>query len=130
MKCLGIGLFLALAAGIGAAQAQEAAAGEAVFARCTLCHRIGPNAANALGPALNGLVGRKAGMLAGFAYSAAMKASGLTWDEKALDVYLISPKTAVPGNKMQFPGLPEVKDRINLIAYLKQFGADGQKAAR
>ena len=41
-------------------QAQDAAAGERVFAQCRACHQVGATAKNAVGPVLNGLVGRKA----------------------------------------------------------------------
>jgi cytochrome c len=60
------------------AQAQDAANGEKVFAQCRACHQIGPNAKNAVGPVLNGVIGRKAGSVEGYNYSPANKNSGLT----------------------------------------------------
>ena len=72
----------ALATSIGVAAAQgigDPVAGEKVFAKCKVCHQIGEGAKNALGPDLNGVVGRKAGSAPGYNYSAANKNSGLTW---------------------------------------------------
>ena len=63
--------------------------------------------------------GRKAGSVEGFNYSDAMKDSGKTWDDAALDAYIADPKGAVPGNKMVFVGIKDETDRKNLIAFLK-----------
>jgi cytochrome c len=117
-----------LAGSVGAASAQDAAAGEKVFAKCKVCHQIGEGAKNAVGPVLNGVVGRKAGTYADYSYSDANKNSGLTWDEATLKEYLKNPRAKVPGTKMIFPGLPKDEDIDNVIAYLKQFGADGKKS--
>ena len=72
---------LLLSLGSTIAQAQDAANGEKVFAQCRACHQIGPTAKNAVGPILNGLIGRKAGTVEGYNYSPANKNSGITWDE-------------------------------------------------
>lgn len=100
-------------------QAQDAAKGKKVFAKCMACHALEAGK-NKIGPTLHGIIGRKAATVEGFTYSDAMKNSGLTWDEATLDKYLTSPKTAVPGNKMVFPGLTKPDDRANVIAYLKE----------
>ena len=121
---LGASALLALS---GAAYAQDAAAGEQVFKKCKVCHQIGEGAKNMVGPVLNGVVGRKAGTIEGYSYSDANKNSGLTWDEATLKVYLKNPREKVPGTKMSFAGLTSDKDIDNVIAYLKQFGADGKK---
>jgi cytochrome c len=118
----------ALAASTGAASAQDAAAGEKVFMKCKACHQIGEGAKNAVGPVLNGVVGRKAGTYPGYSYSEANKSSGITWDEATLKEYLKNPRGKVPGTKMIFPGLPKDEDIANVIAYLKQFGPDGKKS--
>lgn len=118
-----------LVAGLGAAQAQDAAAGEKVFAQCRACHQIGENAKNAVGPELNGLIGRKAGSAPGYNYSAANKNSGLTWDEATFRKYIKDPRGVVPGTKMIFAGIKDDKRIDDLIAYLKQFDASGKKAA-
>jgi cytochrome c len=118
----------ALIVSVGAAAAQDAAAGEKVFAKCKICHQIGEGAKNMVGPVLNGVVGRKAGSYEGYHYSDANKNSGITWDEATLKEYLKDPKAKVPGTKMVFPGLPSDDDIANVIAYLKQFGPDGKKS--
>jgi len=109
----------ALIASMGAAAAQDAAAGEKVFAKCKVCHQIGEGAKNMVGPVLNGVVGRHAGTYEGYHYSDANKNSGITWDEAAPKEYLRDPKAKVPGTKMVFPGLKNEKDRQDVIAYLK-----------
>ena len=98
------------------AQAQDAAAGKAVFAQCTACHSV--DGSNGAGPTLKGIVGSKAGEVAGFRFSRAMKSAGTVWDEKTLDAYIANPQTAIPGNVMPFSGLPDAKQRADLIAYL------------
>ena len=109
------------------ALAQNAAAGEKDFIVCRACHQIGPNAKDAVGPVLNGVVGRKAGTYPGYNYSEANKNSGITWTPEELDKYLTSPQTVVPHTKMIFPGLKDAQKRKDVIAYLEQFGPDGQK---
>ena len=122
------GVLLALAASGGAASAAgDAAAGQGTFRVCRTCHQIGEGAKNFVGPELNGVVGRKAGSVAGYNYSDANKNSGLTWDEATLRKYLRLPRDVVPGTKMAFPGLQNDDDIANVIAYLKQFGPDGKK---
>jgi cytochrome c len=117
----------ALVASLGASAAQDAAAGEKVFAKCKVCHQIGEAAKNFVGPVLNGVVGRPAGTYPDYHYSDANKNSGITWDEATLKEYLKDPKAKVPGTKMVFPGLPSDEDIANVISYLKQFGPDGKK---
>ena len=126
VKVIGIAV-VALAASVGAAAAQDAAAGEKVFAKCKICHQVGEGAKNAVGPVLNGVVGRKAGSEEGYNYSTANKGSGLTWDDATLKQYLKNPRAMVPGTKMIFPGISNEKDIDDVIAYLKQFGPDGKK---
>jgi cytochrome c len=119
---------LALLGSMGAASAQDAALGEKVFLKCKACHQIGEGAKIAVGPVLNGVVGRKAGTYPDYSYSDANKNSGITWDEATLKEYLKNPRAKVPGTKMIFPGLTKDDDIDNVIAYLKQFGADGKKS--
>ncbi len=99
----------------------DAAAGEKVFAQCRVCHQIGPNAKNMVGPNLTGVVGRPAGTFPGYNYSDANKKSGLTWNEETLTKYLKKPQALVPGTKMTFPGLSSDDAINNVIAYLKTF---------
>jgi cytochrome c len=107
--------------------AQDAAAGEKVFLQCKACHQVGETAKNVLGPLLNGVIGRPAGSVAGYAYSDANKKSGITWDEATFREYIKDPKAKVPGTKMAFPGIKDEQKVTDLIAFLKQFGPDGKK---
>jgi cytochrome c len=113
---------------VNAASAQDPAEGEKVFATCKACHQIGEGAKNAIGPELNGVVGRKAGSVAGYNYSDANKNSGITWNESNLAEYLKDPRAKVPGTKMVFAGIKDEKKVQDLIAFLKQFDAAGKKA--
>lgn len=105
----------------------DAAAGEKVFLKCRACHQIGETAKNAVGPELNGLFGRKTGSVPGYNYSDANKNSGIVWDEAVFREYIKAPKAKIPGTKMTFPGLKDDKDIDNIIAFLKQFDAEGKK---
>jgi cytochrome c len=107
----------------GQAAAQDAAAGEKVFAKCKACH-VADEDKNKIGPSLMGVIGRTAGTYAGFKYSKAMVdagAGGLVWDDANLTTYLHDPKGMVKGTKMAFPGLKKDDEIANVIAYLKQF---------
>lgn len=110
------GLVMALSPGVAAAQG-DAARGKAVFARCMACHQTTAGR-NGLGPTMAGVVGRKAAAVPGYAYSPAMKGSGLTWTPPVLDQYLAKPMAKVPGTRMIFAGLSDPVDRANVIAYL------------
>jgi cytochrome c len=125
----GTGLVALAAAAIAAPPAPkaDAAHGQQVFARCGACHAVGPGAMTRMGPVLNGVFGRKAGTLAGYNYSAAMKNSGLKWDAPTLARFLQAPMKVVPGTKMAFPGLSNPQDQADVVAYLKQYRADGTK---
>jgi cytochrome c len=109
------------------AHAQDAEAGQKTFIVCRACHQIGPNAKNGVGPELNGVVGRKAGTVAGYSYSEANKTSGITWDEATLTTYLANPQAVVKGTKMIFAGIHDPAKVQDVIAYLKQYDADGNK---
>jgi cytochrome c len=117
-----------LAATTSLAQAAgDPAEGEKVFAKCKICHQIGEGAKNAIGPELNGVIGRHSGTAPGYNYSDANKNSGITWDEKNFRDYIKNPKAKIPGTKMIFAGLPKDTDIDNLLAYLELFGPDGKK---
>lgn len=88
------------------------------FAQCTSCHTI-RKGLNGVGPSLFGVFGSKAGSVEGYAYSAANKSSGLTWDEATLDTYLTSPMKMVPGTKMTFAGMADAAKRKAVIDFLK-----------
>lgn len=96
----------------------NAANGQKIFGQCRTCHVVEPGV-NRVGPSLHGIVGRKAGSIAGFNYSAANKNSGVTWTEEVLFEYLENPRGYLPGTKMAFAGLKKPQDRADVIAYLK-----------
>lgn len=100
-----------------ATSAVAAPAGQQVFEqRCTVCHSLRP-APGKMGPPLAGVAGRKAGTAPGFAYSAAMKASGITWTPAELDAFIKAPGKKVPGTKMLL-GAPDDAQRAAVIEYL------------
>jgi cytochrome c len=117
-----------LAAGLGRSQAQDAAAGEKVFAQCRACHQVGETAKNLVGPKLNGLFGRKSGTVEGYSYTDANKNSNITWDEPIFREYILDPKGKIPGTKMVFAGIKNPRQVTDLIAYLKKFDAAGKTA--
>jgi cytochrome c len=121
-------------AGAGAAAATEtpiatllasadAAAGEAVFKKCTSCHTGDKGGANKVGPNLFGVVERPIASHEGFGYSAAMKdfsqGGSVTWTFDNLNHFLTAPKKFIPGTAMGFAGLKKEEERANLIAYLR-----------
>ncbi len=121
----------------GAALAQDAANGETVFKKCTACHRVGDGAKNAVGPVLNGVIGRPAGTVEGYTYSQLNKTAGengLVWTEDLIVSYLADPNAflkkfltdkgkpelATGSTKMVFK-LPAEGERKDVVAYLKTF---------
>ncbi|HEY2658643.1 MAG TPA: c-type cytochrome [Caulobacteraceae bacterium] len=111
-------LVAALAAPALAHAAGDPAKGATVFKqRCGVCHVSAAGAAATMGPNLFGVVGRKAGSTAGFTYSDAIKASGLTWSATELDSFLTAPNKKVPGTRM-FINVTNPADRADLIAFL------------
>ncbi|WEJ98829.1 MAG: cytochrome c family protein [Candidatus Sphingomonas phytovorans] len=111
------------AATISGAPPGNAANGAVIFKKCASCHSVDPSGKNGLGPNLRGVAGRKAGMVAGFTYSPAMKASGLVWNDQTLARFLAAPRQTLPGTRMIFIGLPRPEDQADVIAYLKQNSA-------
>jgi cytochrome c len=90
--------------------------GKTLYQSCEACHSIEEND---VGPKHRGVVGRRAGSVAGYVYSPALKASGITWDESTLDTWLVNPSALVPGTKM-FYKIDDPQARADIIAYLKQ----------
>ena len=87
----------------------DAARGEARFQDCAACHKLEAGA-NDVGPSLHGIFARKAGELADFRYSPAMKRSGIIWTPETLDKFITDPQAMVPGNRMPYAGMAE-RDR-------------------
>jgi cytochrome c len=106
-------------------QTADAAAGEAVFRRCTACHNIEQGGANQLGPNLWAVVGEPIGQgKGGYAFSEALRSHGGTWTFENLYEWLKSPSRFAPGTKMTFAGLSDPQDRANLIAFLNAHGSN------
>jgi cytochrome c len=102
-----------------AAPAADPAAGQQIFkAQCGICHSVAAGV-NGIGPTLFGVVGRSAGGVPGFQYTADHKKLGVTWDAATLDKYLTNPRAMVPDTTMIYPGLKDDADRATLIAYLE-----------
>jgi cytochrome c len=93
--------------------------GEARFKECAACHRL-DTGTNEVGPSLHGVFSRKAGELADFRYSPAMKRSGVTWSAETLDKYIADPQAFIPANRMPYAGISNASDRADLIAYLQK----------
>ena len=114
------GALALLLAATGAARADgDAARGEKRFEECATCHST-ERGVNNVGPSLFGVLGRKAGEIADFRYSPAMRTSGITWSAQTLDKFIADPQQEVPGNRMPFAGMPDAGDRADLIAYLQK----------
>lgn len=101
-----------------AATVAEAGAKPAAFGQCAACHSVEPGK-HGVGPSLAGVYGTKSGEIAGYAFSDAMKAAKLTWDDATLDTYLTNPMKMVPGTKMTFAGLSDPAKRKEVIEYMK-----------
>jgi cytochrome c len=99
----------------GAAAAGDPARGEQLYARCAACHAL---AYDRVGPRHCGLLGRRAGSVPGFDYSAAMKKSGIVWSAKTLDRFIADPMKTVPGTTMTYAGVNDQKERADLVVYL------------
>jgi cytochrome c len=115
---------VALIVASGPAFAQDAAKGKEAYAKCAICHLVGPNAQNTVGPELNKIVGRKAASVAGFAYSPGMKKlgeEGYVWTPENIDKWIANPKAMLPESPMSqlFIGIPDAQERANIIAYLQ-----------
>ncbi len=110
---------LALFATIAAARADTDDPQMAFNNACRTCHSM-KEGDNRLGPSLAGVVGRKAGTLAGFQYSPSMQNSGITWDEATLDKFIANPDQVVNGNAMKpFTGITDAGQRKEIVAFLK-----------
>jgi cytochrome c len=123
LSCLAACAFAAAIAIAGATEAPvttpvrgDPAHGKTLYQACQACHSIDDND---LGPRHRGVVGRRAGSVADYNYSPALKNSGLTWDPTTLDRWLSNPSALVPGTKMYFT-IPDAQARADIIAYLAE----------
>src|SRR5919197_1723887 len=110
-------LAVSLATSVNAALAAgDPAQGQKAFQECAACHSPAQGT-NGVGPSLFGVVGRKAGSVAGFNYSRAMKGANVTWTAQDLDAFIANPQQKVPGNQMPYSGMSDAQQRAALIAY-------------
>jgi cytochrome c len=114
MKLLGL-LLVA-----GPAMAQPLSEGGRAFMKCFSCHSVVAGEDGLQGPNLRGVMGRRAGAVAGFDYSEAMRASGVVWDRAALEAFLQEPERVVPGTRMARPPLASADERRAVIDYLAE----------
>jgi cytochrome c len=97
----------------------DATRGGARFQDCAACHKLEAGA-NHVGPSLHDIFSRKAGELADFRYSPAIKRSGITWTPETLDKFITDPQAVVPANRMPYAGMVNASDRADLIEYLSK----------
>jgi len=106
--------------GVGVACADgDAKHGERLFEECRACHTL-DRSVDSVGPDLHGVFGRRAATLDDFRYSPALKRSGITWTVETLDGYIADPQKVVPANRMPYAGMPDARDRADLITYMQQ----------
>tara|TARA_B100001123_G_C14681925_1_gene777820 strand:- start:87 stop:614 length:528 start_codon:yes stop_codon:yes gene_type:complete len=98
----------------------NSADGAKVFKKCAACHSIAQGGSNKIGPALWGVLGRKAGSVPGYKYSKAMAAYEKAWSFDEMNGFLLKPKEWIKGTKMSFAGLKNAKDRAAVILYMNE----------
>ena len=96
--------------------------GKMIFKKCAACHSASKGGGNKIGPALWGVIGRKAGSIGDYKYSKAMSGFGKIWDFETVNTFLIKPKDYIKGTKMAYAGLKKGKDRASIILYLNEQG--------
>jgi cytochrome c len=110
------GLLVVGLAGAGSPAPSEIAAGQEIYERCAACHSLDRDR---VGPRHCGILGRRAGSVPGFAYSEAMRASGIVWSRQTLDTFLADPLGTVPGTFMTYAGIQDSGERAQLLAFLE-----------
>jgi cytochrome c len=116
----GLILGLAFAAVSVMAHAEgDAARGEKLYDECIACHSLEPGV-HGIGPSLHGMFNRRAGELADYRYSPALKRSGIIWTPDTLDAFIADSQQFLPANRMPYAGMTDARDRADLIAYLQK----------
>ncbi|MEO9599202.1 c-type cytochrome [Parasphingorhabdus sp.] len=100
------------------------AEGKAAFANCSACHSLEQDAPHGAGPNLFGIIDKAAGEASGFAYSDALKASGVIWAEAELDSFIADPAAKIPGTTMVAGAIAEPAKRQAVIAYIASVTAN------
>ncbi|WP_323800082.1 hypothetical protein [Parasphingorhabdus sp.] len=99
-------------------KAVAAAVRPASFGQCAVCHSDKQGQKSGFGPNLFGIAGTKAGAVPGYAFSAAMTSSGVSWNRANLDAFLLSPQSKIPGTKMSFSGVQDAAKRKEIVDYI------------
>lgn len=100
-----------------AAAGPDAGRGELLYEqRCGACHGLD---ADRVGPHHRGVVGRRAGSVAGYDYSPALRQADFVWNSVSLDAWLANPEALVPGQRMGY-SVPDATDRADIVAYLRR----------
>ncbi len=123
-SALAIGVLLGSTGASAALHSPEVERGARMFRFCAGCHSLKAGEFR-LGPPLDGVIGRRAGTVAGYRYSNALRQSGIVWNATTLDAWLANPKKFVPGSRMPFSGIRNDRARAALIAFLET--ATGEK---
>ncbi len=111
---------IALLAMHGVAHAQgDPQRGKKLYEECIACHSV-ERGVNGVGPSLHGVFGRRAAERDDFRYSPALRRSGITWTSQTMDAFAADPQKAVPANRMPYAGMPDARDRADLILYMQQ----------
>ncbi len=120
MKCLSMGLlWFAAWSAAPVALADGGDAGARAWLQCRACHTLGAAEPDKVGPNLHGILGaRAASRRPDFAYSPALKRSGVVWNEETLDRWIENPEEVIPGTRMAYAGLSDPERRRALIAFI------------
>lgn len=94
--------------------------GAAAAKQCAACHTFEKGGPNRVGPNLWGIVGRPKASIAGFNYSAGLKAKGGNWTFDDLSHFIANPRGYAPGTNMTFAGLSRDGQRADMIEYLRK----------
>jgi len=98
----------------------SSAEGAKIFKKCAACHSISQGGGNKIGPALWGVLGRKAGSISDYKYSKAIVAHGKPWSFEEMNGFLLKPKDWIKGTKMSFAGLKNANERAAVILYMNE----------
>ena len=94
--------------------------GKKLFKKCSACHSYDKDGANKVGPNLWNLINRPKGSVNTFSYSKSLLEFGGKWTFEELSEFLYKPKQYIEKTKMNFAGLKDVKDRANLILFIRE----------
>ena len=124
-------ILIAFAASAAPALAEEEDAAELAFnGHCRNCHSM-KEGDNRLGPSMFRIMGKKAGQVAGFNYSPALKNSTIVWTDDVMDKWIENPGAVAAGNSMSPPynGIADAEIRKHIITFMKSGGKAGDAPA-